>query len=258
MNSLNRKYSKIGCHFMKTLIYLSSLFFIFSCDPRHKEKRNFKLQVAVNSNFRKYLDYPSIPFKRDDSVFYDSVQNQMISVFNSLHKGKTAVRIFSLLTEDYQNTIELQSDSIISFDTTFYSNFTIGDPKYFLNLASSNTNKIFIGQNVSGCFGGYYEKIVIQKDDKFYYVNYRRNNSPELNYKTIIADSLFNRHYNLFISKANKLFPTKFDGWIVENLSTTSIDTYIRVGNIIYELPDIYDWKGYEEFKKSIGINISE
>jgi hypothetical protein len=241
---------------MKTLLYISTLLFLVSCGSKQKSRKEIKLKVAVNSTLRKYLDYPSIPYKLDDSVYYDSLNNQTISVFDSLTNRKTPITIFSILTDDFCKTIYLQSDTTVLFDTTKFSNFTIGDPKDFLSLTTPNFDTIYIGQKVVGCFGGYTEKTVLLKSDKGVKINYKRNNTPDLDLETVIPDSIFNRIFNSFVIKAKKIFPDKAGGLTFLHMSTTSIDTYIRKGNTIYVLPDLYDWKGYDEFKKSIGIRV--
>jgi hypothetical protein len=241
---------------MKTLLYISALLFLVSCSRTQKTRKDIKLEVAVNSNFRKYLDYPNIPYKRDDSVYYDSVHNRTISVFDSLTNRKTPVTIFSILSDDFCRTIDLQTDTVVLFDTAQYSNFTMGNPKDFISLTTTGFDTIYIGQKVIGCFGGYTEKTVLLKRGKEVKISYKRNNMPDLDFETIIPDSLFNIHFNSFVIKAKKIFPVKSGGFTILHFSTTTIDTYIRKGNTVYVLPDLYDWKGYYNFKKSIGIKV--
>jgi hypothetical protein len=243
-----------GGHFMRTSISILFLLFLVSCNQTKTNRQKSNLRVVVNSNYRQYLWYPSINRQAKDSNYYDSIKNVTITQFDSLKNGKIEVFIFSLLTDNFEQRFDLNKDTIISFDTALYSSFNkTNNLKEFSGLASNLSDTIYIGQKVVGCFGGEIEKLKIlkQKDNKF-----KIEYSNSKNQSSIVIDSLFYKHFEDFLSKAKAIFPDKENGLTFINLSTTSIDTYIRKGNNVLEFPDIYDWKGYDDLKKQIGITI--
>jgi len=215
------------------------------------------LKIAVNANYRKYLWYPVLQINAEDSSYYDSIQKLIISKYDSLRNGKITVSIFSLLTTDFERKIDLQKDTTIYFDTTLYSSFkNTKNIKEFRTLTSNNLDTIYIGQKVVGCFGSSIEKIKIYKQVSKYnvvYCDYRSENQ-----NLVISDSLFSKVYLMFLNESQKLFPDKVGGLTFEHMSTTRIDTYIRQGNNILEFPDVYNWGGYYNFKKGIGIMTKE
>ena len=245
----------VGYHFMRILISISSLFFLFACNQADIKKQKSKLQIAIDANYRKYLDYPFTQMKDGDSVYYDSIRNQTISVFDSLRNGKIDLFIFSLLTNDIEQKINLQKDTTIYFDTTLYSNFkTKRNLNGFMNFLDKKIDTLFIGQKVIGCYGGSIEKIIICKSIDGYNITYKESYNNGKIQNLSISDTLFNRHYFHFLKESKKFFPEKNGDLTFFNLSTTHINTYIRQGSDILEFPDLYDWKGYEHFKKDLGI----
>jgi hypothetical protein len=239
---------------MRTSISILIFLFFVSCNHTKTNRQKSNLRVVVNSNYRQYLWYPSINRQANDSTYYDSIKNITITQFDSLKNGKIEVSIFSLLTDDFEQKFDLNKDTIFSFDTTLYSSFKkTNNLKEFSGLVANLSDTIYIGQKIVGCFGGEIEKLKIlkQKDNKF-----KIEYSNSKNQKSIVIDSLFYKHFEDFLSKAKKIFPDKENGLTFIHLSTTSIDTYIRNGSNVLEFPDVYDWKGYDDFKKQIGIII--
>jgi hypothetical protein len=240
---------------MRPLIFISLLLFLFACNQTLGKKQKSNLKIAINANYTKYLNYPAIQTKLSDSIYYDSIHNQTIFNFDSLRKGEINVFIFSLLTKDIEQKIDLEKDTTIYFDTTFFFNLkNTKSIKDFRTLTSNSSDTIYIGQKVVGCFGGAIEKIEIYKSYKGYNIHYSGFNKQNIE----ISDSLFNRFYSHFLNESKKLFPDKIGGLTFIHLSTTHIDTYLRQGNNILEFPDLYGWEGYVNFKKDIGIKARE
>ncbi len=110
---------------------------------------------------------------------------------------------------------------------------------------------------MTGCFGGYDEKLVFIKKDNKVKVFYRRSNFPGLDFETVLSDSTFSRIYNSFIINANKLFPVEVKGMVsIGPLSTTTFSTYIRKGNVVYSLPPLSDFSEYNRLKERVGIRL--
>ncbi len=225
---------------------------MLACNQTKNNKQKSTLKISVNSNYRPFLWYPSINRQIRDSTFYDSLKNVTVTQFDSLKNGKTQVYIFSLLTDDFEKQFDLQNDTTINFDTTQYSKLTIlNDYKKFTQLIKSSEDTIFIGQKVVGCFGGEIEKSKIYKNkENKYVIEYSNSKSHNLS----IIDSSFDRHFEEFLTKSKALFPEKENWLTFVHLNTTHIDTYIRQGTYVLEYPDLYDWKGYDNFKKQIGV----
>jgi hypothetical protein len=248
---------------MKTLIYILILISFCSCNNTNRKnkviaEKYFSLRVATNANLIEYLDYPEISSPIRDQIIYDSVSHKTISIFNGVRSGPISVSIFSLLTNSFKKIVDLQNDTVISFDSTLYSNFTTGNVKDLLSLPGSKADTFFIGQKMIGCFGGHAEKMVIIKVDQGYEISYSRNGSNFLNEKKIAADSLFNKHFRDYIFGFRKFLSNKSDTVNILLFSTTRYHTYIRNGNTIYQLPEIDYNEAYSEFKKNTGIKLTD
>lgn len=212
------------------------------------------IQVAVNSNYRQYLWYPSIYPQAKDSTFFDSIKNVTITQFDSLSNGEIEVSVFSMLTDNFEERVELEKDTIITFDAAIYSRFNkVNTAEEFFQLSPNLSDTIYLGQKIVGCFGGEIEKIKISKQRDN---NFRIEYSNAGNQKFIFFDRLFQKHFQDFIAQARAFFPKTENGFTITNLSTTRFDRYIRNGNNILKLPDFSDWKGYDDFKIRIGIII--
>jgi hypothetical protein len=246
---------------MKFIIY-SSLLLLFACDTSQVKKHSqskqqndrLKLQVAVNANFYKYLDYPATTNDRFGSIEYDSVSNHTTFTFDTLQNSKVKINIFSLLTNDFEKEFRLLTDTTIYFDTTQYAGFKLGDPKTFLSLKEADADTLFIGQKMRGCFAGSTEKIIITRLTNVRQIIYRENYNTAADYSINIPDSAFSKSFRKFIINTQKRFQASSDGWSGLNSSTTRYSTFIRKGAIIYEIPDFNDWEDYDNFKRAIGI----
>ncbi|MFT3844958.1 MAG: hypothetical protein QM725_07900 [Lacibacter sp.] len=237
---------------MRTLIYILLLFVLASCNQINNNRHKSNLQIAVNSDYEKYLWYPSINRQAKDSSFYDSLKNFTVTQFDSLKNGKVQISIYSLLTDNYENTIDLNKDTLIVFDTTLYHKLKkTNNINQFKALTRNMKDTIFIGQKVVGCFGGEIEKAKIYKTKENKYVIEYSNSK---NQSSTFIDNSFERHFEEFLEKSKALFPDKANWLTFAHLSTTHIDTYIRQGNYVLEFPDLYDWKGYDNFKNQLGI----
>jgi hypothetical protein len=223
-----------------------------------KNVNNLKLEIRVNGNYWKYLDRPNVLLEREDSIAYDSISNQTSCFFDSLRNKKTILSIFSILAADFEKIVDLQKDTVITFDTTEYAKFAVGNAKDLLKSETKMADTFYIGQKVTACFGGSTEKIKFTKMGTEYEVDYRRNNDTGLNAKFLISDLIFNKAFKQFLVGCKKIMSDNFNGENILHFSTTQFNTYIRNGNVIYELPDFYDWQGYNVFKKGIGLDVIE
>lgn len=236
---------------MKILICIFSIVLLFACNQKENSKQKHNLKIAIKTNYKQFLWYPTINRQAIDSSYYDSLHDLSISHFDSLKNGKIQVYIFSLLTDDFERKFDLKEDITISFDTTQYSKFTlITDYKKFRQLVESSNDTLFISRKIVGCFGGRAEKLKIYKTQISYKIEYS-NSGEKSSYYT---DNFYKSHLNKFLDSYEKLFTETINTQMLSGMSTTKINTYIRLGNTILELPDFYDWKGYENFKNDIGV----
>jgi hypothetical protein len=242
---------------MKTINYILALFFLMSCSAKNERKqiKYSQINIIVDSAVHEFLDWPAVNDAHFCKTIYDPVQKQTISTFDSIRNGKAKISIFSLLTPDLMEVVYLKSDTSFSYPTQAYSNFTKVDPEKISDLSIVNSDSLYIAQKIVGCFGGHTEKIIVTKLDKKYQLLYTRNGDSMATTTKIISDTLFGKYFNKFIKSCKILFPKPVNGNIMlSNLSTTSINTYIRQNNIIYALPDFYTWEGYNTFKNDTGI----
>jgi hypothetical protein len=241
---------------MKFLAYILMILIFFSCEPLHKKKHDrYSIKIVINSNYLEYIDLPMVSKVYDDSLYYDSVNNQSIYYFDSLKDKEVPVTIFSILTDGYHEIIHLNKDTTILFDTSQLAGFQTGDPGKMKSLSSTPFDTIYIGQKLVGCFVGYTEKVIIVNQHEKYKITYQENGRRGFDTTMYIPNSLFSPYFSLFISEARKQLPvTSKEGSFPFRLSTTSKKIYIRKGNDVYALLDDDEWKGYDKFKKSLGI----
>lgn len=143
---------------MKSLIFISIALVLFACSESTKKKPGSELKVVVNSDFQKYFDEPGAQGKRADSIYYDSARNITVSRFGFLRNGKIKVRVLYLLTNDIEQEINLQHDTIIILDTSLYASFNSASINDFLKFQGADSDTIFLGQKMISCFGGSIEK----------------------------------------------------------------------------------------------------
>jgi|GEM_PF-6383134 len=219
------------------------------------DEETHKVEVYIPNSYLEYLSYPRIVNQNEDIVeYYDSKQLQFVSIFDSVPKGDETITIFSLLTNDYYKTINIEHDTSIFFDTLLYSSFKFGNVKDLFNLNTKVVDTFFIGQKSSGYLGSYAEKMKIFKVDSTYMVCISNNNDISETEIHSINEEVFNIAFLTFIKECNKLTNKKINIINPEAviIATLNTNTYIRLDDYIYVLPQNFYWEGYRVFKESI------
>jgi hypothetical protein len=260
---------RLNHHFMRILFFALLLFFNISCMNRHHDKKiseekkstgHSSITVSIKYDLEKYLGYPRVGKEYVSSLSYDSITRIKTFRYNRVNNGSVPVSIFSILTDGVTSNLYLQKDTSISFDSSQYAGFTIierADKSISSNLGADT---IYVGQKINGCFAESAEKIVIYKAGDKYRISYEAIYSGFDSYTACdltMARNPFDQAFEKFVRNSKQIIHRhgKYTEIVVSG-STNITDTYIRVGNIIYELPEVEGSEAYNEFRKAIGIKI--
>lgn len=172
-------------------------------------------------------------------------------IHDSIPNGETTVSVFSLLTPNIYQKIDLKKDTSVSITDHLYSQFYKGNKESLIKL-NSIADTIYIGQIVAGCSSRSSEKMALFKKENKLHVEFEKDFGLFTHKLTVMRDTLYELYLKKFLIESAKLFKEPDENY---NFSTTVKATFIRIGNVIYELPDVNNWDVFNNLKTNLGIN---
>jgi hypothetical protein len=264
-------FSKNTFGLLFTIVLLAIVLVGCQTEKPYRTKRHIKLEIVTNTNLFHRLNEPIVCNSGNIKSWcdHDTIKNITIWKFDSLLNESTQIRIFSLLTPDFNKTIDLQKDTQIIFDSTEYTSLKQGNIAELSTMPISDT--LYFSLVISGCFMLDFQKVTVQKSVKenSVLIHYQETRNPQKDTLIKMSNLLFIQQYSSFILKSSQ--KPKLDESIklkgkkgknillISSPCTASMNHYypfIRNRNTIYDLygnnPCSYEF--YNDFIKSLGI----
>lgn len=210
----------------------------------------YKLKVVVPFSYHSYIDFVGITNDYPELIEYDTIQKKIVYVFDSISTPEATLTFFSLLTDDYKRTIQLNKDTTIIFASNLYSNFIHDDAENIFNIKLDSKDTLYIGEQSHGC-SSFTQKIKIFKTDTIYYIYISTFGTQIETVEYTLPQETFTTLFKTYLEDCHKLFPAPTVEMIMLQ-STISSSIYMREGNTIYTLPDPVRWDGLDTFKKAV------
>lgn len=241
----------------KYLYILAIIYLLSSCEDAKFPNASISISnVSIStSEYDHNLFDPPILIESDNYLLYQPIFQDGKYKMDSIPNGTKKFSVFSLLTGDIEKSINLQTDTLISFDAEAYPNFTRAKDFMMVNIKTLD-DTVFVGQNITGCFNHHLEKLVLYTKNNKLHVEYYSTEPyqfglRELQMQMFEKDTLYKLYFKKFIYECKRLYQNRTKNYTI---STTSVSTYIRQGEFYYELPDIHEWTGFMTLKTDLGI----
>jgi hypothetical protein len=230
------------------ICFASIVLLLISCKPAAEEV--YKLKAGVPLSYTFYVNLAGVTDEYSAFYEYDSIRKINLYVFDSIPAREVTITFVSLLTDDYEKTIQLNQDTTILFESMQYDAFVQGEFEDVFNMVLNAKDTLYIGTQSHGCssFSG---KIKIFKIDTTYQILISTLGQPVETITYSLPEGTFRELFKVYLYDCRKLLPRP----TIQELmlrSTICTGIYMRKGDTIYTLPDPSYWNGLDTFKKAI------
>lgn len=235
-------------YFLSIHIFLSGLILFSACSADKEETH--KLKVIIPLSCRGYTDLVRLSeydlYPREYQ--YDSIKQEEIYTYDSIPEGEIKLEFFSLLTDNYKRTIELDKDTTVRFDAALYRKFVQAIPQGSLNMRLNDWDTLYVGVKNFGCVAANAEKMKIFKIDTSYRIEITNYPSDDIDATSCnISENIFSKAFEKYLKDCEKLFQRPTLNQILI-LSTSTTKMYVRKDDSIYIFPEVNTNYAYDNF----------